>query len=213
MKPLALTLTTPFHLLVLIGGGEFSFGETSAVDEYLVSKLGANKTIAFLPTASGSAEYATHLGAHFNQLDPEIETINVPIYRGRDNRRQKNLNHILSAGMVYIGGGVANNLLTTLRESPAEQALRDAAAAGAIVAAIGASASAFGANGFAWIDGTVIQPAFDATNDVPLRRLMSVPEVRLGLGIPASTALAVHADGSTEIIGEGSIAVFRKGQA
>lgn len=222
-KPLALTLGTPIHLLVLIGGGEFSFGETRAVDEFLVSSLPPDKrTIAFLPTASGSPEYATHIGKYFRQIDPSVETINVPIYRGRDNRRQKNLSQLRSAGMIYLGGGVTNNLLATLRESPAELALRDAAASGVLIAAIGASASCFGAHardprtggplpGLQWIEGTVIEPAFDPGDDVGLRRLMSLPDVRAGIGIPAGSALAIRGDGSTEIVGSGSLAVFRKG--
>ena len=83
---------------------------------------------------SRSAEYAIHLGNYFRQMDPALETVNVPIYRGRDNRRQKNLNVILSAGLIYLGGGVTNNLLTTIRESPAEAAMRQAAANGTMIA-------------------------------------------------------------------------------
>lgn len=222
-KPLTLSLGTPIHLLVLIGGGEFSFGETRAIDEFLLASLPPGKrTIAFLPTASGSPEYATHLGKYFKQIAPSVETINVPIYRGRDNRRQKNLNQLLSAGMIYLGGGVTGNLLATLRASPAELALRDAAVSAVVIAAIGASASCFGAYardprtggplpGLQWIEGAVIEPAFDPGDDVGLRRLMSLPDVRLGIGIPAGSALAIHGDGSTEIVGPGSVTVFRKG--
>jgi len=43
-----------------------------------------------------------------------------------------------------------------------------------------------------------------------LRRLMSVPGTQLGLGIRPRTALAIHTDGSTEIVGQGPIAAFRK---
>jgi cyanophycinase-like exopeptidase len=39
---------------------------------------------------------------------------------------------------------------------------------------------------------------------------MSVPEVELGLGIPAKTALVIGADGVAEIVGGGQIAAFRK---
>ncbi len=222
VKVLTVTLATPVELLVLIGGGEFSFGETSAVDEFLVSRIpSTNRMVAFLPTASGSAEYATHFGAYLRSIAPDLAVRNVPIYRGRDVRRQKSLNEILNAGMIYLGGGVAGNLLNTMRESPAEIALRSAASLGTIVAAIGASASCFGMHaldprggalpGLAWIRDTVIETGFDPTDDSGLRRLMSLPEVTLGLGIPAGTALAIHADGSTEIVGNGSIAVFRKG--
>jgi cyanophycinase-like exopeptidase len=222
VSPLTVTPAVDFHLLVLIGGGEFSFGETREIDELLLSRMpGDRRGIAFLPTASGSAEYAQHIGKYFREIDSSAETINVPVYRGRDNRRQKNLDLILGAGMIYLGGGVTNNLLVTLRESPAELALRNAAANGAVVAAIGAAASSFGTHardmrtggaldGLGWLRGTAIETAFDPANDVALRRLMSLPDVDLGIGIPPGTALIVESDGVTHVAGTGNIAVFRK---
>lgn len=213
---LSVNLATPVTTLVLIGGGEFSFGETREIDELLLARMPAERrTIAFLPTASGSAEYAVHLGQYFKQLDAGVEVANVPVYRGRDSRRQKNLDTIVAAGMVYLGGGVANNLLTTLRQSAAEIALRDAASNGTVIAAIGAAASCFGAvtrggAGLNWIAGTAIETGFDPAGDTTLRRLMSLPEVELGLGIPSKTALVIGADGTAEIVGGGPIAAFRK---
>lgn len=223
MKPLELDLATPLHTLVLIGGGEFSFGETREIDQFLLSRMPADRrTVAFLPTASGSAEYAGHIGKYFRELDPGVETVNVPVYRGRDSRRQKNLAALSGAGMVYLGGGVTNNLLETIRESPTEVALREAAAGGAVIAAIGAAASCFGAwardmrggaalPALGWITNAVIDTAFDPRSDTMLRRLMSVEGVTLGLGIPPKTAVAIAGDGSTQIVGAGQIAAFRKG--
>ncbi len=220
--PLKVALATPVHLLVLIGGGEFSFGETRAIDEILLSRMPRDRrTIAFLPTASGSPEYATHIGESFQRIDATVRTINVPVYRGRDNRRQKNLDLLLSAGLIYLGGGVTNQLLATLRESPAEMAMRDAAQNGTVIAAIGAAASSFGAHtrsssgagalaGLGWLARTVIETGFDAADDVPLRRLMSLPDVEVGIGIPPRTALAIGPEGATEIIGDGRIAVYRR---
>jgi cyanophycinase-like exopeptidase len=223
MKELRLPLATELNLLLLIGGGEFSFGETRVIDEFLLSRMPhGNKTIAFLPTASGSAEYATHFGKYLKERDPSVQVVNVPIYRGRDVRRQRNLDQILSAGMTYLGGGVTNHVTTTLRESAADLALRDAAAGGAVIAAIGASASSFGAwtrdmlraggpiPALGWLPGVVIETGFDPAHDLELRRLMSIPDVTIGIGIPAKTALAIRGDGSTEIVGEGTIAVVRK---
>jgi cyanophycinase-like exopeptidase len=219
---LALQLGVPVTTLVLIGGGEFSFGETREIDVQLLGRMPADRrTIAFLPTASGSAEYAQHLGKYFRELDPGVEVINVPIYRGRDVRRQKSLSTILAAGMVYLGGGVTNNLLETIRESAAEVALRDAAANGAVIAAIGAAASCFGAHarnmrtsgalpGLSWLANTVVDTGFDPQNDEHLRRLMSLPDVTLGLGIPPKTAIFLNAEGEGEIVGDGQIAAFRK---
>jgi cyanophycinase-like exopeptidase len=222
--PLHLTPSLPFETLVLIGGGEFSFGETREIDELLLARMPADRrTVAFLPTASGSAEYAVHFGTYLRGLDANVDVVNVPIYRGRDNRRQKNLSAILSAGMIYLGGGVTNNLAPVLRESPAELALRDAAANGAVIAAIGAAASCFGTHArdmsggtsalvaLGWLANTVIDTGFDPQNDTALRRLMSLPEVTLGIGIPAKTALVIRRDGNAEILGEGQIAAFRKG--
>ena len=219
---LSLNLATSVQTLVLIGGGEFSFGETREIDELLIARMPRDRRgIAFLPTASGSAEYATHLGAYFRNIDESLHVTNVPVYRGRDNRRQKNLDAILSAGMVYLGGGVTNNFLATLRQSPAEMALRDAAANGAVIAAIGAAASSFGIfardmrggsslEGLGWLAHTVVETAFDPDNDTPLRRLMSLPGVDLGLGIPPKCALVIDREGNGEIAGEGQIAAFRK---
>jgi cyanophycinase-like exopeptidase len=219
---LSVRLATPVTTLVLIGGGEFSFGETREIDEMLLSRMPADRrTVAFLPTASGSAEYAGHLGEYFKKIDPDVSVVNVPIYRGRDSRRQKSLDTIRAAGLVYLGGGVTNNLLATLRESLADVAMREAAAGGTIIAAIGAAASCFGRvardmRGLSvlpalnWLDRTAVDTGFDPDNDTALRRLMSVPEVEVGLGIPAKTALVIGADGVTEIIGGGKIAAFRK---
>jgi cyanophycinase-like exopeptidase len=219
---LPLRLEVPVRTLVLIGGGEFSFGETREIDRILLERMPPDRRmIAFLPTASGSAEYAQHLGKYFHDLDPSVEVVNVPVYRGRDNRRQKSLNAILGAGMVYLGGGVTNSLLEVVRGSPTESALREAAAGGAVIAAIGAAASSFGTHardmrgggalpGLGWLTDTVIETGFDPENDVVLRRLMSLPDVHLGLGIPPRTALIIDGEGAAEIAGEGQVAAFRK---
>jgi cyanophycinase-like exopeptidase len=220
MKSLNVEVAVPLTTLVLIGGGEFSFGETREIDEFLLAQLPEDRrTVAFLPTASGSAEYAQHLGKYFRQIDANVETTNVPIYRGRDVRRQKSLNAITSAGLVYLGGGVTNNLIGTFRETAAELALREAAANGVTIAAIGAAASSFGTfardmrgvttsiPALGWLANTVIEAGFD---DTALRRLLSLPDVTHGIGIPAGTALVVRGDGSTQVIGEGQIAAYRK---
>jgi cyanophycinase-like exopeptidase len=223
---MALHVATAFPLgtLVLIGGGEFSFGETREIDELLLARMPRDRrTVAFLPTASGSAEYAGHLGAYLRGIDPSVNVINVPVYRGRDNRRQKNLSAILSAGMIYLGGGVTNNLAPVLRESPADLVMRDAASNGAVIAAIGAAASCFGTHArdmrgtssaiaaLGWLENTVVDTGFDPAHDTPLRRLMSLPDVRLGIGIPAKTAVVIDADGAATVVGDGQIAAFRRG--
>ena len=221
MTSLNLSLAVPVTQLVLIGGGEFSFGETREIDEYVVSKIAPdNRTIAFIPAASGSSEYAQHLGKYFKEIDPSIETTNVPIYRGRDSRRQKNIDALRFAGCIYVGGGVTNNLLATLRESAAELAMREAAADGTVIVAIGAAASCFGSHtrdmrgvtsalpALGWLANTVIEAPFDLEGDATLRRLMSL--ATHGIGIPPKTALAIGEDGLAQVLGTGQIASYRK---
>jgi cyanophycinase-like exopeptidase len=221
MKELAVNIAVPVAQLVLIGGGEFSFGETREIDRYIVSKIASdNRTIAFVPAASGSSEYAQHLGKYFKEIDPSLETTNVPIYRGRDSRRQKNVDLLRFAGLIYIGGGVTNNLLATLRESAAELAMREAAAHGTVIAAIGAAASCFGTHArdmrgvtsalpaLGWLDDTVVDAPFDPGDDATLRRLMSL--ATHGVGIPPKTALVIEAGGQGKVLGEGQIASYRK---
>lgn len=224
MKP---TLTIPaisWHgLLILVGGGEFSFGETEEVDRFLLEILPPeNPRIGFLPTASGSTDYATHLGAYFRDLDPRVEFRNIPVYRGRDVRRGRNLEQIRESGLVYLGGGVTNTLLTTIRATPVEQALHDVIDAGGVVAAIGAAASAFGTiarsmvtvgapiEGLGWIPESLIETGFRSEEARRFSMLMRSPRVRLGIGIPAGSALAIAPDRQARILGEGKIAVVRK---
>lgn len=220
---LTLTLAVPVTTLALIGGGEFSFGETREIDELLLSRMPAGKrTVAFIPAASGSVEYASHFGTYLRGLREDVEVVNVPIYRGRDGRRQKNLDTIRSAGLVYLGGGVTNQLLDPLHQSPADIAMREAAAEGTVIAGIGAAASCFGIfardmrggtsalPSLGWLSGTVIDTGFAGANDTALRRLMSIPEASVGLGIPAKTAVVIGVDGTAEIVGDAQVAVFRK---
>ncbi|HVR44968.1 MAG TPA: Type 1 glutamine amidotransferase-like domain-containing protein [Thermoanaerobaculia bacterium] len=209
--------------LVLIGGGEFSFGETAEIDRFLLDHMpSGRRRIAFIPTASGSPDYARHLGSYFRQLDPSLEVVNVPVYRARDLRRARNLETIRSAGMVYVGGGVTNLIAETLRGTATEEAMREALESGAVVAGIGAGGASFGSfaidahrpgsavRGFGWIPGAAVETAFDPERGDPLARLMSLTEVTLGLGIPVRTALAIAPDRSGTILGSGQLAVVRK---
>lgn len=207
-------------LLVLIGGGEFSFGETREIDDFLVSRLPAdNRTIAFLPTASGSSDYAVHLKTYFQSIDPTVNVVNVPIYRGRDGRRARNLDLLWSAGLIYIGGGVTRQFLEPVKGTAVETTLRAVQDRGVTLAAMGGTANAFGklfrtagmpgpAEGLDWLRESAIETNY--SDEVPLRRLMSAPEIKLGLGIPRSTALAIGRDGRGEVLGKGTIAVMRK---
>jgi len=201
MQMLTVSPATPIRHLVLIGGGEFSFGETREIDEFLLRSMPADRrTIAFIPAASGSAEYAAHLGKYLASIDPSVTTVNVPIYRGRDGRRGKNALLLRSAGMIYLGGGLTNQLLEPLRDTPSEIAMREAAAEGTVIAAIGAAASCFGtvardlrgANtlpGLGWLRETVIETSFDPEQATRVKTLLDAGGILCALRSPYDAAL------------------------
>lgn len=207
--------------LVLIGGGEFSHGYTEEVDRYLVGLLEDNPRVAFLPTASGSSEYAGHFGEYLRKLDGRVEVENVPVYRSRDARRNRNVERIRSAGMVYLGGGVVNHILDTIAESPVEEAIRSVIEQGGVVAGIGAGAAAFGdlarsmvthgapVKGLGWLRDSFVEPGFTGEASRTLHELILKRRIGLGLGIPAGTALSIGPEGSAEIVGAGNVAVLR----
>ena len=194
----------------MIGGGEFSFGETATADEAWLDKTPPG-AIGFLPAASGSTDYGTHFATYLKEsFDRDAET--VPIYRPRDARRVKNSRRVASASAIYIGGGVSDHLLEALRETPALEALGEKLAAGGCIVAIAAAAQALGqvsrrlvgggkAAGLGWLPGGVVEPNFHPSHDRRLRELLAHPESRWGLGLPAGSAVLLGPAGEIEIIG------------
>ncbi len=196
--------------LVLIGGGEFSFGETLEADRVWVEKT-ADGPIGFLPTASGSSDYFHHFSEYLAEgFNRKVELI--PVYRGRDAKRQKNVDRLEQCSAVYIGGGVSDELLETLAETPILEALGRKLGAGGVVVAIAAAAQACGLlarsllggsvlDGFGWLPGGVIEPNFDPGHDRRLRRMMQEPGVAWGVGLPASSAILLGPESQTDLVG------------
>ena len=66
--------------LVLLGGGEFSFGETLLADRAWLDRA-PDGPIGFLPTASGSDDYGRHLAAYFAETFERDMEMNFEIWR------------------------------------------------------------------------------------------------------------------------------------
>jgi cyanophycinase-like exopeptidase len=190
--------------LALIGGGEFSFGETAEADLLWTGRT-PEGSVGFLPTASGSADYGKHLATYLEEgCEREVETI--PIYRSRDARREKNLARLGRCSGIYIGGGIGDDLVDVLMESPALEAIEEAIRSGSTVVAVAAAAHAAGVwmrglsgreylAGFGWLRETVIEANFLPTHDHRLRQLLDRPGVRYGLGLPAGSCFLISAEG------------------
>lgn len=206
--------------LALLGGGEFSFGETAEADRAWVVRA-AEGTLGFLPAASGSADYGKELAQYFAEVYGR-ELVTLPIYRERDAKRGRNLERIAECAAVYIGGGLSDQLLEVLAGSPAASVLLECLAAGSVVVAIGAAAQALGIvtgglgsrailPGLGWLPGGVVEANFDPAHDRRLRRLLDVPGVRWGLGLPAGSAVLLGPDGAVEVIGTVFLVTGRDG--
>jgi hypothetical protein len=196
--------------LALLGGGEFSFGETLEADRAWVEKLPPGP-VGFVPAASGSSDYPKHFGSYLHEtFGREVETI--PIYRERDARRGRNADRILACAAVYLGGGVADHLLDALMLTPCHEALRQKLDSGGMVVAIGAAAQCCGAAarsvfggrilaGLGLAPGLAIEPNFDPGHDRRLRQLMAAPEVERSVGLAAGSALLLTGGGGFEAVG------------
>jgi cyanophycinase-like exopeptidase len=197
--------------LALLGGGEFSFGETLDADRAWLEKAGPGP-VGFIPAASGSNDYPRHFGEYLKEtFDREVEVI--PIYRSRDGRRLRNAERIRDVPAVYLGGGVTDHLLEAVMNTPAAEALGAKLLQGGVVVAIAAAAQAAGqvarsfapgqmVPGLAWLPGGVVEPNFDPGHDRRLRRLLERPGVRWGLGLPAGSAVLLGPNNEVEILGD-----------
>ena len=200
--------------LALLGGGEFSFGETDEADQAWIERMPPGP-VGFVPAASGSNDYPRHFAEYLKEeFDREMEII--PIYRERDARRGRNSERIRDVAAVYIGGGVGDHLLEAIRDTPAAEALTAKLAEGGMVVAIAAAAQCAGKfarsifkgdliPGFGWLPDGVVEPNFDPGHDRRLRKMLAGAGVRYGFGIPAGSAVLLGPDGAVETVGE----VFR----
>jgi cyanophycinase-like exopeptidase len=197
--------------LALLGGGEFSFGETDEADQAWIERMPPGP-VGFIPAASGSNDYPRHFAEYLKEeFDREMEII--PIYRERDARRGRNSERIRDVAAVYIGGGVGDHLLEAIRDTPAAEALARKLDEGGMVVAIAAAAQCAGKfarsifkgdliPGFGWLPDGVVEPNFDPGHDRRLRKMLAGAGVRYGFGIPAGSAVLLGPDGAVETVGE-----------
>jgi len=190
--------------LALIGGGEFSFGETEEADQAWIERTPPGP-VGFIPAASGSNDYPRHFAEYLKEeFDREVEII--PIYRERDARRGRNSERIRDVAAVYLGGGVSDHLLEAIRDTPAAEALARKLAEGGVVVAIAAAAQCAGKfarsifkgdliPGFGWLPDGVVEPNFDPGHDRRLRKMLVGAGVRYGFGIPAESAVLLGPEG------------------
>ena len=136
----------------------------------------------------------------------------MPVYRSRDARRGRNAERIGECAAVYLGGGVPDHLLEAIEGTPIADALLEKLRDGGVVVAIAAAAQCVGARargvfagtplpGLGWLPQGVVETNFDPEHDRRLRKLLALPEISWGLGIPAGSAVLLGPGGVVEAVG------------
>lgn len=213
--------------LVLIGGGEFSFGDTLEADAAWLDLAYPDDPaspdappadpadaphVGFIPAASGSVDYGHHFADYLEAEHGRVAEL-IPIYRSRDARRGRNLERIAECAAVYLGGGVTDHLLEALEGQPAVDALLDRLRSGGVVVAIAGAAQVLGAwarsiqvgshvPALGWLPGGVVEPNFDPGHDRRLRQLLAQPGVTWGLGLAPGAAVLLGPDGEVDVVGD-----------
>jgi peptidase E len=160
-----------------MGGGGFTMQEpTRALDE-LVLELTEKPVprLCFLPTASGDPrEQLTRFYERFGGLPCEPSVLSL-FNLGRD--RIDPITHLLAQDVIYVGGGSLRNMLAIWREHGVDGAIRQAWAAGVVLAGLSAGA-------MCWFEGGISMSG-------------GAPEPVRCLGLLAGS-LSVHLDGEPQ---------------
>lgn len=124
--------------IILIGGGELSNYDTLEIDKRIVEiSEKANPSLLFIPTASFDAEgyiesvahiYGKELGCKVSALRLTDETVT----------REEASRSILSADIIYVGGGSTKNLMYHFNRLSLAPVLREAWERGIVLSGISA---------------------------------------------------------------------------
>ena len=124
--------------LVAIGGGEMAVGETLAIDKEIVSLTGKDRPRAlFIPTASSdSREYWQGFqGVYGRELGCVTDVLYLlGVSPAKGELEQK----ILSADLIYVGGGNTLKMMRRWRRLGVDRILRDAYGRGIVLSGLSA---------------------------------------------------------------------------
>lgn len=166
--------------IVALGGGGFSVsGEVTKIDRFVLSRARrARPRVCFLPTASGDSEsYVLRFYRAFAKVD--CVPTDLTLFHGRP----ADLRAFLSGqDVIYVGGGNPGAMLVLWRRFGWDDALREAAAEGVVLAGVSAGAMCWFADGL---------------NFEPANR--SFAPLGLGLGMVAGSYMP-HADRGSEFL-------------
>lgn len=124
--------------IAVIGGGELRLEETLALDREIVKLTGKEKPVAlFIPTASYDAQgYCDTFDLIYGE---KLGCVTKHLLLTMQEYTQIELEHlILSANLIYVGGGDTRFLLETWRELGVDKILKKAYHQGVVLSGISA---------------------------------------------------------------------------
>jgi len=214
--------------LVLAGGGSWQTGELDDVNAAALGWADLDRPVAVLPTAGGATVEAEALLEDYVDLGAPTCYV-VPLFDYVGAQQPENCNLIEDAGLIVIADGPeVVNLVRSLRESPAMEAMSRAFDEGSAILGVGAGASALGAwvaesdtdeagvnrpePGLGWLANIIVAPHFEGTEDAHrLRELLDLKQNCLGIGIPEGVGLGLGPSGDVENLGPGQVTVVVSG--
>ncbi len=205
--------------LALVGGAEWTEGST--FDAELLAEA-ATTEVVVLPTATAYEDPAgtvRRAGEWFATLGASV--VALPVYTRTDAQDASNAEVVRTARFVYVAGGSAMHLLSTLKQTRVWDAIVAAHAAGATVAGAGLSAAVlcdamvdprgggFGV-GLGLVDQLTLIPNYDRWSAEKSRRTIQLAPKGLVLaGVPDRTALVRDRAGTWRCTGAGEVKLFR----
>ena len=208
--------------IALLGGGEWT-EPYRALDSRLLH-LAQSDDVLVLPTAAAfehperSVERATRylegLGARVTAL---------PVLNRRDADTDANISAVRVARFIYIADGSPLHLRSVLKSSAFYDAIVYAYGRGAVVAASGAGATVLGdpmvdprggayTVGLGLVPGLAIFPYHGrAAEHLRERSVDLLAKDAVLVGVDEKTALVRTADGPWDVMGAGSVTIYRKG--
>jgi cyanophycinase len=210
--------------LALVGGGEWTL-PCRPLDTRLLELAGTDEVLV-VPTAAAFEHpdrVVEQASEWFRELGAKVTGLRV--LNRRDAEEHAHVATLKAARFVYLSDGSPLHLRSVLKASALYDAIVHAYDAGAVIAASGAGATVLcdpmvdprgGAYtvGLGLATGLAVFPYHGTAADhLRERSIDLLPPDAVLVGVDEQTALVREAGGQWEVVGAGSVTVYRRGEA
>ncbi|MBN2472262.1 MAG: hypothetical protein JXN59_16175 [Anaerolineae bacterium] len=201
--------------LVLSGGGDFTTGETEAIDARMLTRSAADGALVVIHAAAddptGAEQYLTYLSDLGGRSGYSVDIVT----EDDDTIKQA----LGEAGMIVISDGPNRTQLFNSLHGAAIEGITQAYARGALVMGNGIGAAVFGqwvlglpasppADGFGWLaNSAVLAAPLQAAEKQQLQGLLHSTPTAFGLGIWPGSALVLGPERQVELWGRQQISI------